>query len=137
MLVAIILTAAGSIPIFFLNKDSRIGIFFCAPVVQVGLAIMINTSTSLISDVIGKDAESSAFVYGFYSFMDKIANGIAIERVLKLFEKDETGLKVIMAGLPIFCSLIAFLLTYLGKFLYADKLARLSVGGQKNRPLVH
>jgi hypothetical protein len=39
---------------------------------------MINTSTSLISDVIGKEAENSAFVYGFYSFMDKIANGFAI-----------------------------------------------------------
>ena len=49
---------------------------------------MINTSTSLISDVIGKDAESSAFVYGFYSFMDKIANGFAIERALNLYKED-------------------------------------------------
>jgi hypothetical protein len=96
---------------------------------------MINTSTSLISDVIGKNAESSAFVYGFYSFMDKIANGFAIERSLKLFENNETGLKVIMGGLPITCAVLAFGLTYLGKILYSDKLARLSFGGQKNRPI--
>jgi hypothetical protein len=97
---------------------------------------MINTSTSLISDVIGKDAESSAFVYGFYSFMDKIANGFAIERSLKLFESDEWGLRIIMGGLPIACSVLAFGLTYLGKVLYSDKLARLSIDGQKNRPIV-
>lgn len=95
---------------------------------------MINTSTSLISDVIGKDAESSAFVYGFYSFMDKIANGFAIERSLKLFENDELGLKIIMGGLPIVCSILAFGLTYLGKILYSEKLARLSFVGE-NRNL--
>ena len=96
---------------------------------------MINTSTSLISDVIGKDAESSAFVYGFYSFMDKIANGFAIERSLKLFENDDKGLRIIMGGLPITCAVLAFALTYLGKILYSDKLARLSFGAQKNRPI--
>ncbi len=96
----------------------------------------MNTSTSLISDVIGKDADSSAFVYGFYSFMEKILNGFAIERALKLYENDETGLRVIMGGLPIFCSVVAFLLTYLGKFLYSDKQARLSLVGGKNRPMV-
>jgi hypothetical protein len=53
-------------------------VFFFAPITQVGLAIMINTSTSLISELIGKDSKNSAFVYGFYSFMDKIANGFAI-----------------------------------------------------------
>ena len=98
MFIAIIITTAGSIPLFILNEQSRYFVYACSPVVQIGLAIMINTSTSLISDVIGKDADSSAFVYGFYSFMDKIANGVAIERALKLFEKDKTGLKVIMGG---------------------------------------
>ena len=97
---------------------------------------MINTSTSLISDVIGKNAESSAFVYGFYGFTEKIFNGFAIERTLKLFQKDRTGLKVIMGGLPIICSIVAFLLTYLGKFLYSEKQAKLSFIGSKNRPLV-
>lgn len=121
MFIAIIITAAGSIPLFFLDESSRDFIYLCAPFTQIGLAIMINTSTSLISDVIGKDAESSAFVYGFYSFMDKIANGVAIERALKLFEKEPEPLKIIMAGLPIVCSLVAFLLTYLGKFLYSEK----------------
>lgn len=90
---------------------------------------MINTSTSLISDVIGKDAESSAFVYGFYSFMDKIGNGLAIERALSLYKDDKMGLKVIMGGLPVATAVLAFGLTYLGKVLYSEKLARLSIAG--------
>lgn len=88
MFFAILITTAGSVPLLFLDKESRIFVYVCSPVTQVGLAIMMNTSTSLISDVIGKDADSSAFVYGFYSFMDKIANGIAIERAIKLLEED-------------------------------------------------
>ena len=32
---------------------------------------MLNTGTSLISDVLGKDNKSAAFVYGVYSLFDK------------------------------------------------------------------
>ena len=140
MFFAILITAAGSVPLLFLNEESRVFVYVCSPITQVGLAIMMNTSTSLISDVIGKDADSSAFVYGFYSFMDKIANGIAIERAIKLLEDDETGLKYIMCFLPIICSVLAFALTYLGKVLYSDRLAKLSIRGtskNKSRPIAH
>lgn len=127
MLVAIGVIAAGSIPMLFLKPDFYWVIYLCSPVTQVGLAIMMNTSTSLISDVIGKDADSSAFVYGFYSFMDKIANGVAIERAIKLLEHSETGLRYIMCFLPLLCSILAFALTYLGKILYSERLAALSI----------
>lgn len=102
---------------------------------------MMNTSTSLISDVIGKDADSSAFVYGFYSFMDKIANGVAIERAIKLLEEDATGLRYLMCFLPIVCAVGAFALTYLGKVLYSEKLAKLSIKAssinKNKRPMAH
>ena len=49
-----------------------------AAIQGVGIAMMLNTSTSLISDVIGSDSEASAFVYGIYSFVDKIVNGFMI-----------------------------------------------------------
>ncbi len=87
----------------------------------------MNTSTSCISDVIGKDADSSAFVYGVYSLMDKIANGVAIERAIVLLTKSETGLRYVMAFLPIGCCVFAFLLIYLGKILYQDKMAAITI----------
>jgi len=39
---------------------------------------MLNTAITLISDVIGLRGESGAFVFGAYSFMDKISTGIAL-----------------------------------------------------------
>ena len=79
MFIAIIITTIGSIPYFLMNETTKIVVYASAPIVQIGLAIMVNTSTSLISDIVGKDAESSAFVYGFYGFTEKIANGVAIQ----------------------------------------------------------
>jgi len=63
MLIAIFVTAAGCVPLIFLNPNNRNLVYLCFPIVQIGMAIMINTSTSLISDVIGKDADCYAFVY--------------------------------------------------------------------------
>ncbi len=135
MFIAVVITAIGCVPLIFIPVSMNWLVYIFCPITQVGMAIMINISTSLISDVIGKDAESSAFVYGFYSFMDKIANGFAIERSLKLFEESALGLSIIMAFLPILCALIAFILTFVGKKLYSDKLARLSIR-PGSRPMV-
>lgn len=40
--------------------------------------MMLNTGTACISDVIGQDNTSAAFVYGCYSLADKFANGILL-----------------------------------------------------------
>lgn len=91
---------------------------------------MLNTATSLISDVIGKDAESSAFVYGAYSFFDKVANGIIIFIITSKYNENPTALRWIIGTIPIICSVSAFLLTYIGKILYSERLARLSLEGE-------
>ncbi len=38
----------------------------------------MSTGVNLISDVIGAKAKSGAFVFGFYSMIDKIAVGVGI-----------------------------------------------------------
>ena len=88
---------------------------------------MLNTATSLISDVIGKDAESSAFVYGAYSFFDKVANGVIIFVITSNYNTDPDALRWIIGTIPVICSMAAFSLTYLGKILYSERLARLSL----------
>ena len=50
---------------------------------------MINTATSLISDVIGNDSENSAFVYGCYSLFDKFANGGLLLWIISAYSDDE------------------------------------------------
>ncbi len=91
---------------------------------------MLNTATSLISDVIGSDETSSAFVYGAYSFFDKFANGFLIYIITANWNKDRQALRIIIGITPIICSVLAFGLTFLGNRLYADKLAKLSVNAK-------
>jgi len=71
----------------FLNADPRVNwIVYPASAVQgIGNAIMLNTAVSLISDVIGKDEASSAFVYGSYGFFDKVTNGAIIFIITAFF----------------------------------------------------
>ena len=54
------------------------------------MAIMINTATSLISDVIGNDSKNSAFVYGCYSLFEKFANGGLLYWILAKYTEDDT-----------------------------------------------
>jgi Na+/melibiose symporter-like transporter len=87
LFLSIIIISIGSVPYIFLNDNvkTRWLVYPLSSIQGVGLAIMINTATSLISDVIGKDADSSAFVYGAYSFFDKVANGVIIFLITSYF----------------------------------------------------
>jgi len=41
-------------------------------------SVILVTSLSLVTDLIGKNTDSGAFVYGAMSFTDKLSNGIAV-----------------------------------------------------------
>jgi len=88
---------------------------------------MLNTATCLISDVIGKHAESSAFVYGFYSFFDKIMNGVIIFLIASYLNKDPYALKLIMGILPVSCSNFRVLINVYWQSAIFRELARLSL----------
>ena len=89
---------------------------------------MLNTSVSLISDVIGTDNKSSAFVYGVYSLLDKFANGFLLWWLVRNYSKDVTALRLILAIIPSISSLGCALMTWIGMRLYAEKLSKISVG---------
>mmetsp|Transcript_6841 Transcript_6841/g.11048 ORF Transcript_6841/g.11048 Transcript_6841/m.11048 type:complete len:102 (-) Transcript_6841:30-335(-) len=87
---------------------------------------MLNTATSLISDVIGTDAENSAFVYGCYSFFDKLANGLLLMWMLAKFTEDADALRMIMFLVPVVSSVACFILTWIGQKFYGHRLAELT-----------
>lgn len=78
------------------------------------MIIMLNTATSLISDVIGDDTEESAFVYGVYSLFDKLANGMILFYIVEHYNKNPTALKWTMATTPVLCSIASYGLTLVG-----------------------
>jgi len=90
--------------------------------------MMLNTSTSLISDVIGQDSESSAFVYGIYSFLDKMSNGFMLFFLVAYYAADAHALRYIVTVIPVGAAFGTTLFTWLGFALYADQMAKISMG---------
>lgn len=86
----------------------------------IGVAILLNTGTSLISDVIGKDSDGSAFVYGMYSLADKFANGFLLFWLVADYSDDEHGLKYIISLVPALAAVGTLFCTWLGLHLYQD-----------------
>ena len=135
MVIAIVVTTIGSLPMAFLGSgDLRYLIYLLAPLQGVGNALMLNTGTSCISDVIGQDNTSAAFVYGAYSLADKFANGILLYFLVAAYADKATPLGWIISIVPIFSAVACTLCTWIGIKLYADKLAKISSGSLlKNR----
>ncbi|EPB76791.1 hypothetical protein ANCCEY_04143 [Ancylostoma ceylanicum] len=59
----------------FLNRK----MYSVACLIGVSQAILLITSLSITADLINKNTESGAFVYGAMSFVDKLANGLAYQ----------------------------------------------------------
>ena len=93
MIISIFVTAAGSMPMAFLGSGHLRNLIYLAAAIQgVGNALMLNTGTSCISDVIGGDNTSAAFVYGSYSLADKFANGILLYWLVAAYATDANAL---------------------------------------------
>jgi uncharacterized membrane-anchored protein len=128
--LSVIVTSLGSIPYAFLTKNPSNNwlVYPLAAIQGVGIAMMLNTSTSLISDVIGGDSESSAFVYGIYSFLDKMANGFLLFYLVKDFSYNAHALRIIVSTIPTGAALGTAVLTWIGVAFYSDKMAKISAG---------
>ena len=87
---------------------------------------MLNTGTSMISDVIGSDSESSAFVYGCYSLFEKLANGALLGYIVAFYNHDAAALRWIMGLTPIITSIVGYAFTYIGVRFFSDKLAKIT-----------
>ena len=110
MLLATVMTLFSSLPMAFLSKETSQLVYLLAAAQGISLMIVLNTATGLISELIGKDTSNSAFVYGIYSFLDKLANGIILFVMVRDYSRDQTALRWIMAITPVFCAGFAVLL---------------------------
>lgn len=132
MLLANLIIIASSIPMLFLNGEANIRwlVYPLFALQGLGVAIMLNTATSLISDVIGNDTQSSAFVYSIFSFTEKIVNGVLLFFVSALFlqgeHPDPVPIKWITAITPIVCGLLSYALTWIGARYFSHKLSKIT-----------
>lgn len=134
--IAVFLVTISSIPLLFLDGVEKQGwgitwlVFPLAMIQGLGIAILLNTSTSCISDVIGNDNTSSAFVYGIYSLLDKVSNGIILAVLIAKYSEDAQQLKYILAFMPTLAAVSAGLCTWIGTAMYSKKLAKISMGSK-------
>jgi Na+/melibiose symporter-like transporter len=132
MLLANFIIIVSSIPLVFLNEKANIRwlVYPLFALQGLGVAIMLNTATSLISDVIGNDTQSSAFVYSIFSFTEKIANGLLLFFVSAYFlqgeNPDPEPIKWITAMTPIVCGLLSYGLTWVGAKYFSHKLSKIT-----------
>ena len=128
MLLSIVVIVASSAPLAFLGQNEYSYLVYPFSALQgIGMAIMLNTATSLISDVIGNDSENSAFVYGCYSLFYKFANGALLYWIIAAYSEDHPDtLKWIMAIVPIICSILAFVFVFIVNKFYSNKMAKIT-----------
>ncbi len=70
-------------------------------------------------------------MYGCYSLFDKFANGFLLYFIVAKYSKDADALKIIMSVVPTSCSILAFILTYIGNKYFSHKLAKITGIRQK------
>lgn len=132
MLLANLIIIASSVPLCFLNGDEKTRwlVYPLFALQGLGVAIMLNTATSLISDVIGNDTQSSAFVYSIFSFTEKIANGLLLFFVSSIYlsgvSPDPAPIKWITAMTPVICGLLSYILTWVGAKYFSHKLSKIT-----------
>ena len=128
MLVAILIIVATSVPLLFLTPDPSIRwlVYPLAGFQGIGLAIMLNTATSLISDVIGNDTANSAFVYGCYSLLEKVVNGGLLFFIISQYSSCPGALRWVVSMVPIACSFLAYFLTWIGSKYFSHKMAKIT-----------
>ncbi|RUS80621.1 hypothetical protein EGW08_011631 [Elysia chlorotica] len=75
--LAVGIGAASCVWMYFIEAKSN-QVFGCAVLMGCAGSLMLITSLSMTSDLIGSNVESGAFVFGAMSFTDKLSNGIAV-----------------------------------------------------------
>ena len=77
--------------------------------------MLLNTGITLISDVIGLKGKSGAFVFGAYSFLDKIATGICLFFISESsYFKSEFFIRWVTVLVPLCSGLFAWFLVATG-----------------------
>merc|ERR1712161_93843 len=118
-------------PMAFLTEATQNVIYPLAALQGIAIAIMLNTGTSMISDMIDQDTANSSVVYGFYSLFEKIANGVIVFFLVSAYSKNEGALRLIMSVLPTICALFCFVFAWLGNLLFSDRVAQMIADKEK------
>jgi glycoside/pentoside/hexuronide:cation symporter, GPH family len=110
-----ILVIISSVPFLFMQANVHWLIYIFVPIQGIGLAIGLNVSSSLISDMLGRNNKNSSFVYGMYSLADKFSSGILLVIIGRTVIENEHWLRILTGILPIVTSFWAWFFAFMGQ----------------------
>lgn len=80
----------------------------------LGMANIMNTSVSLVSEMIGQDDESSAIVFASFNIIESFTNGGVIYILNAYhFVNDSYSMKITLSLIPTICALGAYVISWL------------------------
>ena len=83
IMILLIITRCFNLGCQWNNVFTSKEIFIVAALIGFGGATMLIISLSITADLVGQDTESSAFIYGAMSLLDKLSNGVLNKCSLK------------------------------------------------------
>lgn len=84
--------------------------YVISPFIGLSQAITLNTGITFISDVVGLKGANGAFVFGFYSFMDKICSGIVLFFLTNNDLTDIDYVRTITSFVPLTSAVVSWIL---------------------------
>ncbi|EAR84718.2 MFS transporter (macronuclear) [Tetrahymena thermophila SB210] len=113
--IGAVLMIVSSTFLTFVDVETGYLMYPIAILIGCSQVMLLNTGITLISDVIGLKGKSGAFVFGAYSFMDKISTGIALFFISESpYFKSESFIRWVTVLVPLISGLFAWLLVMTG-----------------------
>ena len=110
--IASLFVSIGCVPMFFLDENFRYPIYGLAFFFGIGFSQGLSTVSNLINDVVGSKGAYGAFVYGSYSFSDKLSCGLVLAFFIPIAD-NENVLKYSMPIFPPASLICAFVIVWL------------------------
>lgn len=113
----LLFSVSGFVLYFFIDgyTANEAYMFYGSLVLQgAALANQLNTSTSLISEMIGQDDEASAIVFATFNIIESFSVGGTVFVIMSYSLVDvEAYLKIIIALIPIACAVFQYIISRL------------------------
>lgn len=116
IVISMIFVSVGCIPLFFLGSDLGYLIYILGFIWGIGFSQGFSCVSSLINDVVGCKGNKGAFVYGAFSFTDKLSCGIVLKFFLPVAENNEDILRYTIPFFPPITLIFAALFVWLRMF---------------------
>lgn len=113
IIIANIFVALGCIPLYFLSEDLAYPIYFLGFIWGIGFSQGLSCVSSLINDVVGSKGNKGAFVYGAFSFADKLSCGIVLLFYLPVASENKDVLRLSIPFFPPAALVFAVLFVWL------------------------